>query len=659
MKFTFTLFFNLFVFLNVFGQFSILKDIKPEAGYSSSNGLVIQKLKPGTWITSWDQGPNFGQELWTTDGTTAGTMLLKDIYPGPGWGVNYSSDYKGTILNNELFFLGTTNGLDFSLYKTDGSALGTTVIKPSIIPHSLTNIDNTIFFGGANQQHGIELYKTDGTAAGTVLVKDIWPGDNNGLRPASNTKNFVKANGYVFFRASDGVNGFELWRTDGTEAGTQMVKDIVAGPGDGLSGIYQYSAATEDMIEWNGYLYFKAQTSTGNDELWRTDGTAAGTTQVSQFNSPIYKPFTSNLIAMGDRLYFLYQLGDGNVKLFSSDGTTSGTKEVLPKSFTIGSYHIAKGVSLFYFNAYTPETGFELWRSDGTAAGTFMVKDLNPGPAYGMFILSSSQCFVNWDDIYFTGDNGQSGREIFFSDGSLGNVTLVFDGAPGNTDTGPINYSNVSNRLAVNLRTNTYGHETWISDNKILFPDLLLFTGMAEGTSAKLKWKTRNEESTSYFELEKSTDGVTFSRLATIQGLGANVMEANYQYTDSLLPKGVYYYRLKFFKTPGTFKYSNTVKIEITADLPQISGAYIVRVYPNPTPGTLKVDIGSTETINDELQITDVLGRILKRQKIPLLSTPQTVTLDCNGLAAGCYYLNMLVNGKSVKTVDFVVFRPH
>ena len=653
MKIYVVIFLSLITITTTSGQFSLLKDVNP--GVGGNNGLFFKQLNPGTWIISWDGGPGLGQELWKTDGTTTGTTVIKDIYPGSGWGVGYSSDPEGAILNNELFIPGSANGIDYVLYKTNGTAAGTIVVSPSIIASALTNIDNTLYFGGSTAQYGAELYKTDGTSAGTVLIKDIWPGINGGLRTSYRRGSFVKANGFVFFRASDSVHGVELWRTDGTTAGTQMVKDIFDGPGDGLPVSYQYISTMDYMKEWNGSLYFVAQSGTSQEELWKTDGTTLGTTKVSQLNGTGFRPFVSQLIQMGDRLYFLYRLNSGNIKLFSSDGTTAGTMEVSTQSFSLTSEYLAQGSTLFYFTVLTPQTGFELWRSDGTAAGTFMIKDLNPGPAYGMYQLNYANCFVNWNDIYFTGDNGQTGLEIFLSDGSPGNATLVYDAVPGNTGSDPRVYSNVSNRLTAKLNTNAYGIENWISDDRILFPDLLSFTGAAESSSAKLKWKTINEENGSYFELEKSTDGNSYNRIATIQALGGNVMEGNYLYTDPALPQGLFYYRLKVFKLGGRYKYSNTVKVEITGP-PAIPGDSLLKIYGNPASGTLNVKISKTESDKDELQITDMLGRILKRKKLSMSTSSQIVTLELNGVAAGGYHLTLIMKDKRVASTGFIVY---
>src|SRR5204862_6327670 len=97
-------------------------------------------------------------------------------------------------------------------------------------PSNRTDVNGKLFFAaptGSNK--GIELWISDGTAAGTQVVYDIYPGSNS-----SDPAKFVNCEGVLYFVAKDGVHGKELWRSDGTATGTRMVKDIRPGAADGL-----------------------------------------------------------------------------------------------------------------------------------------------------------------------------------------------------------------------------------------------------------------------------------------------------------------------------------------------------------------------------------------------------------------------------------------
>src|SRR5690606_27849174 len=171
-----------------------------------------------------------GDELWKTDGTVAGTVMVKDIFPGSA-------------------------GCELELF---------------------TNVNGVLFFKANDGVHGAELWKSDGTASGTVMVKDIYAGPGS-----SAATSFYSYNGFLYFNANDGIAGRELWRSDGTPEGTVMVKDIF--PGVSTSGLETgtpHSGNPQGFTGMNGYVYFLASDDYYKSELWRTDGTIAGTTLV-------------------------------------------------------------------------------------------------------------------------------------------------------------------------------------------------------------------------------------------------------------------------------------------------------------------------------------------------------------------------------------------
>jgi len=151
-----------------------------------------------------------GQELWKTDGTAAGTVLVKDINPG------------------------TANGN----------------------PQLLTLVGSTIFFA-AFDSAGTELWKTDGTPAGTVRVKDIWPGPGHGSSPTR----LVNFNGRLFFDARDD-RGEEFWTSDGTDAGTYLVRNI----GEDAFGVFDGSPL--NLAVSGNTLYMSALSIEGGRQPW-------------------------------------------------------------------------------------------------------------------------------------------------------------------------------------------------------------------------------------------------------------------------------------------------------------------------------------------------------------------------------------------------------
>src|SRR4030095_15202963 len=197
---------------------------------------------------------------------------------------------------------------------------------------------NGYFFFLANQDgtntNDVELWKSDGNNAGTVRVKDINPGND-----PSYPSYFVIFNNELYFVADDGVNGRELWKTDGDAAGTVMVKDIQPGSSSGFTQNCCGDFGLYSVWEKNGSFFFVACEYSGvggdNTELWKTDGTTAGTVRVKDIypgNAPSYPSY---FIPFNNDLYFIANDGTNGRELWKTDGNTSGT--VLVKDIKPGS----------------------------------------------------------------------------------------------------------------------------------------------------------------------------------------------------------------------------------------------------------------------------------------------------------------------------------
>ncbi len=359
----------------------------------------------------FDDGTH-GNELWTSDGTVAGTKMVTDIESGP----NGSFPGVLTNVNGTLFFQANDGVHGVELGRSDGTAAGTTMVK-DIAPQAssggpvfLANVNGELFFQANDGTNGFELWKSDGTAAGTVMVADINPGSGS-----SSAELFTDVNGAVFFQADDGLHGMELWKTDGTAAGTVLVKDIAP---------LASSSFPQEMVNFNGTLFFDALDPAHGFELWKSDGTAAGTVMVKDIDPGTGSSAPQGLINANGTLFFSADDGDHGVELWKSDGTAAGTVMVEDINPNAGGSDPSGFVNFngeLFFAATDGAHGFELWKSDGTDAGTQMVKDIDQGSG------SSSPSFLSIvnGELEFIAFDG-TGFGLFRSDGTAaGTVEFV------------------------------------------------------------------------------------------------------------------------------------------------------------------------------------------------------------------------------------------
>ena len=343
----------------------LVKDIYPGAVESRPVGGTGLN---GIFYFSSDNGV-FGREMWRSDGTDAGTYIVKDIHPNnpTGWGVQMVYN-----VNNLLYFSGNDGKNGQEPWKSNGTANGTTMIKNiapssgSSQPNHWTLSGNIIYFNPCPLNQDWQIWKTDGTSAGTVLIKNI---NKKGNDAASY---FHDVNGTLFFWADNGSTGIELWKSNGTTSGTVMVKEIRPGISSSYpSGFPRPSYYTPVTFDWTKELavgsiyYFTADDGSNGAELWKSDGTSGGTVMVANINS-LAGSYPHWLTQMGNYLYFSANDGTSGYELWSlnlSNGTVSLVSDLNAQS---GSYPMQLTVvnDLLYFSADDGVNGRELWRYD-------------------------------------------------------------------------------------------------------------------------------------------------------------------------------------------------------------------------------------------------------------------------------------------------------
>jgi ELWxxDGT repeat protein len=347
---------------------------------------------------------------------------VKDIAPG----ADSSMPDSFAVMNNVLLFAATHPTTGRELWRSDGTSANTTLIvdlfrgSAGSEPLELTAVGNTVFFSAAAPQSskhrstniGRELWKTDGTAAGTSLVKDIWQGFGS-----SAPSKFVALGNIAFFTASTSDLGTELWRSDGSSAGTVLVKDITPGFAGSLFG---------HMRTYNGRLYFNV-----NAQFWKSDGTAQGTTPATDFAPGISENnfISADFAVLGSRAVFTAMTPDA-LELWATDGSAVGTqflRSLVPNDqiFTeVPLVSLATG-NLLFFDAFDPATGTELYATDGTPTGTRLVRDFYPDQS-NAFVTPLFLTGVN-GAAFLSADEGISGRELWISRGTSGDPRIVHD----------------------------------------------------------------------------------------------------------------------------------------------------------------------------------------------------------------------------------------
>jgi len=215
-----------------------------------------------------------GGELWRSDGTSSGTFLVRDIFPG----TSSSGTRNLTNVNGTLFFVATSPETGTEVWRSDGTSSGTNAIE--LVPGTgsgggniLNNVGAKLLYQAILPGFGNELFRLDGPNSTPVLVCDIVPGSGS-----SAVKLPLVVGNVLFFKCGLSVTGEELWRSDGTSDGTYLVKDIY--PGSKSSAPQFFPGIVDRMVEMNGLVYFAADTPGADTELWRSDGTSAGTFMV-------------------------------------------------------------------------------------------------------------------------------------------------------------------------------------------------------------------------------------------------------------------------------------------------------------------------------------------------------------------------------------------
>ncbi|HKL22334.1 MAG TPA: putative Ig domain-containing protein, partial [Tichowtungia sp.] len=446
-----------------------------------------------------------GEELWITDGTAEGTRMVRDILPP-----------ENTPWPDDPNFIGSDPGYFAAL--PDG---------------------RVVFQARDELFRRDELWVSDGTSAGTFMVANIGGEDDNGI-PRYMTP---LGDGRIVFSASDGRDfdegetGEELWITDGTEAGTRLLKDIQPGRDPQYPESWEVAAESDPRQFYalqNGKVIFTADDGVNGRALWVTDGTEAGTTMLLDFPA--------------DGSYeVIDELGDGTVKIETSyyqsgivkeiwmtDGTPGGTQAYVPEPELVGPvppapfergpdegaypdfnsvthYALSENQSIF------ASRGFEKFDFDDLPdleISTFPTPNVWPSPKIGFSTSELSRISIileNAQDEFFYNITADSGDVSYLSISS----SLYAEG------TGPVTISTVAPGLYVEIS------ETW-ADVTTTFIGADGTTSQQENKIWTNGWVTPSQETLSAI----GPGLVTVGSVTAQQGV--NAVDVTYNVTDQV-----------------------------------------------------------------------------------------------------------------------------
>ena len=387
----------------------LLADVNPGAVSSNPNHLFVGKGALYFFATDANGSQKF-MRFATVGGTVQALATLSPPDPPFPGGFGGCPQTTPVVLNGNVYFSAADGSSGQELWTTDGTVAGThrvADINPGAadaFPCYLAVLGSRIYFA-ATGPNGTELWSSDGSTVGTMQVADIAPGP-----VGSNPFNLVAFKGRLYFSATDGLNGSQVWSTDGTAVGTTTLAHIGSDPSSFAFPV----GALPNALLIEAEIFQTQPLGTGL-LLWSTDGTAANTARLGTVT-------VGNVFLDNGVVAFLAGLGGAGPEPWISDGTATGTHflaDINPtSSTTLLWFESFNRITLF--GVTDPSFGEHLWRSDGTTAGTTLVGFVPTEPNYNNFGRPSAQHqpaarhrLTVKQTFFFVGNDPQTGSELY------------------------------------------------------------------------------------------------------------------------------------------------------------------------------------------------------------------------------------------------------
>lgn len=444
-----------------------------------------------------------GEELWSTDGTESGTEMIVDFFPGTQKGIFG----KPVAYNDEIYFLGARSTTTNGFWKWNSITNSLTLVKsvPYYFYASFDTVkaNNLLYFVLYGQDYNRYLWSSDGTPENT---KQIFDGV---VESSYKIPDLLKFKNQIHMNVSVAFGEFERWFLDLNSNTFKKVSDIIP--------VLQNTSLTASSSE-NKYLLFSANSK----ENWLTDGTASGTYKISDLEIIAnYTGYNFNLLDYDKNIIMNATTDENGVELFRYNFANQTTELVEDLNHIYGHNGLASETlngKLIYFGQDNTH-GYEVFTSDGTEAGTHLLKDIN-SQSFGSTIFSGEnpQFFKHNNKLYYRCTDG------------TGYEPCVTDGTPEGTKI----LKNIS-QFYQSINADPFFNK--FDDNTILF-------GADDGTnntaSASNLWRTDGTEQGTY----------QLSRINIISGGTAKVNGNLYYSTENNLQNSQYIYSIA--QTNGT-----------------------------------------------------------------------------------------------------------
>jgi ELWxxDGT repeat protein len=512
---------------------NLLRDINQGTNLSGSSPTNFTKVGSLIFFTATDQ--ERGTELWKTDGTTNGTVVVKDINQGNG----SSSPSYLTVIGSLIYFAANDGINGSELWRSDGTAEGTTMVQDinpgsaSSVPAYIIAVGTTLYFSADKSGFGRELWKSDGTSPNTVQLAEINVGSSG-----SNPAYLTNANGTVYFQAFNPSVGTELYKTTG--GAPSLVEDMRPGPdGSNPFNLVALNSASSNII------FFSAYDPANGQEPWRSDGTLAGTSViqvhsvlVSIFPSVVFdntgSSFPDYFVTTGSMMYFAATSSGAGREMYRHDGTTLALVQDFVAAGDLNPINLVNVNGTIYFSGIVAGDR-ELYKATSSAvtlvANINAASDSNPSD----FEVATSNVF------YFSATHATLGTEFYSYTVNTATLSPVVDINPGTPSSSPLSKAYLNGALYMSAHHDTFGRELWLYNGSTATQLKDINGGTEDGSPVSIF----NTGSTLYFNATTSTTGAelwksdgTFAGTVPVADINAGTVNSSpfpFGFTNSLI----------------------------------------------------------------------------------------------------------------------------